>query len=93
MNEANELMPKLLEIGMLNAHQLLMFKNVFQHVCDWIKQINEKINPVLTITNLLSLVIELPKIEFALVFVCISSISHQKCCCFPSSIATIAVNK
>ncbi|XP_027024931.2 dynein axonemal heavy chain 10 isoform X2 [Tachysurus fulvidraco] len=32
INEANELMPKLLEIGMLNGHQLQMFKNDFQHV-------------------------------------------------------------
>lgn len=34
INEANELMPKLLEIGMLNGHQLQMFRNDFQHVCD-----------------------------------------------------------
>lgn len=34
INEANELMPKLLEIGMLNGHQLQMFKNDYQHVSD-----------------------------------------------------------
>nr|XP_015221526.1 PREDICTED: dynein heavy chain 10, axonemal [Lepisosteus oculatus] len=32
MKEANEIMPKLLEIGMLNGHPLLMLKNVFSHV-------------------------------------------------------------
>ncbi|XP_053509735.1 dynein axonemal heavy chain 10 isoform X2 [Ictalurus furcatus] len=32
IKEANELMPKLLEIGMMNGHQLLTFRNVFQHV-------------------------------------------------------------
>ncbi|TUV82046.1 Dynein heavy chain 10, axonemal [Bagarius yarrelli] len=32
INEANELMPKLLEFGMLNGHQLQMFRNNFQHV-------------------------------------------------------------
>lgn len=43
INEANRLMPNLLEIGMLNGHQLLMFRNVFKHVCDSIKQINKEV--------------------------------------------------
>lgn len=43
INEANELMPKMLEIGMLNSHQLLMFANVFQNVCEQIKQTNKQI--------------------------------------------------
>lgn len=34
MNEANNLMPKLLEIGMLNGHSLLMLKDMLNHVCN-----------------------------------------------------------
>ncbi|XP_048858906.1 dynein axonemal heavy chain 10 [Brienomyrus brachyistius] len=33
INEANNLMPRLLETGMLNGHSLLMLKNVLCHVC------------------------------------------------------------
>lgn len=32
MKEANEVMPRLLEFGMLNGHLLLMLKDVLSHV-------------------------------------------------------------
>ncbi|XP_017580699.2 dynein heavy chain 10, axonemal [Pygocentrus nattereri] len=32
INEANDLMPKLLEIGMINGHSLLMLRNLLKHV-------------------------------------------------------------
>lgn len=41
INEANELMPMMLEIGMMNGHLLLMNSNVLQNVCDQIKQTNK----------------------------------------------------
>ena len=34
INEANDLMPKLLEIGMINGHSLLMLRNLLKHVCN-----------------------------------------------------------
>lgn len=57
INEANELMPKLLEIGMLGSDHLQTFRNVFQHVCDWIKDTKQQICSMLNITFN-----ELPKI-------------------------------
>jgi len=32
MGEANELMPHVMEIGMLNGHSLVMLKDVLNHV-------------------------------------------------------------
>ena len=32
MSEANELMPCMMEIGMLNGHSLVMLKDVLNHV-------------------------------------------------------------
>ncbi len=34
INEANNLMPKLIEYGMMNDHLLMMLGGLFNHVCD-----------------------------------------------------------
>lgn len=34
INEANNLMPKLIEFGMMNDHPLMMLGGLFNHVCD-----------------------------------------------------------
>lgn len=34
INEANDLMPKVLEMGMVSGHPLRLLQNLLQHVCD-----------------------------------------------------------